>query len=293
MKVGSEIALSQYFPFTPDNRLELLKEEPEVTIASQHPRLDGATAAFPVYAAAAQAVYRGLDERSALGIVTCSTTPEAYRRLFAGETDVFFGAQPSAQQRQAAADAGRELEMTAVGREAFVFIVNKDNPVDSLTLEQVQAIYQKKIVNWSEVGGRNEKITAFQRPEGSGSQTIMLAKVMKGGPMAAPLRQETADFMGGAVDAVAEYRNLGSAIGYSFRYYCTDMKGTDGVKFLAIDGVQPSVGNIRDGNYPLVIDVYAVTAGTTNPNVPVLLGWLQGKQGQSFIEQCGYVSTAR
>jgi hypothetical protein len=41
------------------------------------------------------------------------------------------------------------------------------------------------------------------------------------------------------------------------------------------------------------IDFYAVTAWTSNPNVPVLLDWLQGRQGQAFIEQCGYVGIAK
>jgi len=286
--VAGEVDLFEYRPFAPDNMLAEL-EDPQLEIAHDYPKMDGATAAYPVYAAVAQALYKGLDSQTVEGYVACSRTDDAYANLIAGRTDVFFGAQPSEQQLEAARQAGVELELTPLGHEAFVFIVNSGNPVDSLTVEQIQGIYQKRIVNWRELGGNDEAIMAFQRPEGSGSQTIMLAKVMQGQPIAEPLRSETVGFMGGTVDEVAEYRNLGSAIGYSFRYFVTGMKASRDVKLLAIDGIEPSVANIADGSYPLAIDFYAVTAGTDNPNVQPLLEWLTSTQGQSFIAQCGYV----
>ena len=145
------------------------------------------------------------------------------------------------------------------------------------------------MTNWSELGGRDEKILAFQRPEDSGSQTIMQAKVMQGVQMAKPMREETVTGMGGVLSQVAEYRNSSAAIGYSFRWYATVMNAKAGLKLLSIDGVAPSVQGIRNGTYPLTVDVHAVTAGTTNPNVPKLLDWVRSAEGQALIEQVGYV----
>ena len=61
------------------------------------------------------------------------------------------------------------------------------------------------------------------------------------------------------------------------------------IKLLAVDGVQPTVENIRNGSYPLTVDLYAVTAGTNNTNVPKLLDWVVSAEGQKLIEQVGYV----
>ena len=61
-----------------------------------------------------------------------------------------------------AADAGIELEQLPIAREGFVFIVNKDNPVDMLTQQQLRDIYSGKITNWSEVGGPDMPIIAAQ-----------------------------------------------------------------------------------------------------------------------------------
>jgi len=294
VQVGQEVDLSEYEPFREGNRLVVPEIEPTLKFTEHFPRLDGATAAYPVYAAMGQALYDvELNDDTRYPFIdnylTCSNTSGGYDRLISGEADVFFGAQPSKGQQERAAAVGRELELTAIGHEAFVIFVNQDNPVSGLTTAQVQDIYTKKVTNWSELGGRDEKILAFQRPEDSGSQTIMQAKVMQGVQMAKPMREETVTGMGGVLSQVAEYRNSSAAIGYSFRWYATVMNGNPGIKLLAVDGVQPTVENIRNGTYPLTVDLYAVTAGTNNTNVPKLLDWVVSAEGQKLIEQVGYV----
>ena len=289
-RIEDEVNLYEYRPFsTNGNKLKQLNEPANISIAENYPKLDGATAAYPVNGAMAQELYKGLDEKTVEQYVTCSKTDEAYERLIRGETDIFFGAQPSKQQIEKAKENGVEFVLTPIGKEAFVFFVNKENPVSSLTLEQIQDVYQKKITNWRDVGGNNEKIIPFQRPENSGSQTIMLAMVMKDKTLPPPLWEEYAAGMGGVISQVAEYRNYSSAIGYSFRYFATGMKPNESIKLLAVNGIEPTVENIRNGTYPFTIDVYAVTAGSANENTSTLLQWILSEQGQSFIELCGYV----
>ena len=62
------------------------------------------------------------------------------------------------------------------------------------------------------------------------------------------------------------------------------------IKLLKVDGVAPTRENIRSGAYPYTVELYAATAGTTNPQVPKLLEWLLGPQGQDLVDQTGYVS---
>ena len=171
-----------------------------------------------------------------------------------------------------------------------MFFVHTDNPVDGLTSDQIRAIYTKRIVNWKEVGGRDEKILPFQRPQGSGSQTAFERKVMRDAPLPPPLREEFARGMGGVIQRVAAYHNSSQAIGYSFRVYTSAMNAGNGIKLLKIDGVAPTREHIRSGEYPYTVDLYAATAGTANPNVPALVAWFLGAQGQELIDATGYVS---
>ena len=288
-RIEDEVNLNRYLPFRENNFLKRLNEPATISFNENYPKLDGATAVYPVYGAMAQELYKRLDETTVEQYVACSKTDEAYERLIRGQIDIFFGAQPSKQQLELANEQGIEFVLTPIAKEAFVFFVNRNNPVNTLTLEQIQDIYQKNITNWKIVGGNNEKIMPFQRPENSGSQTIMLAMVMRDKSLPAPLWEEYVSGMGGVISQVAIYRNYSSSIGYSFRYFATGMKPNENIKLLAINGIEPTVENIRNGSYPFTVDIYAVTADSTNENTRKLIEWILSEQGQNFIEICGYV----
>jgi phosphate transport system substrate-binding protein len=277
-----------YRPFSEGNRLVKPASPVSLRIEAHHPRLDGAIAAFPVYAAFAQAVYAGLDAAEAENIVTCTNTVRAYARLADGRTDIFFGAAPSPEQRGYAAAKGLQLSETPIGREAFVFFVHKDNPVRSLTQAQVRAVYSGRVRSWKELGGPDEAILPFQRPEGSGSQTALL-RIMEGETLIRPLREEQATGMGDIIIRVAAYQNRKNAIGYTFRWYATALFHSPDIRLLAIDGVEPTPENISNGAYPFTASLLAVTAGPLSAESKRLLDWITGPEGQSLLERVGYV----
>ena len=275
------------------SKVAVLEEPVEIQwdASALKPRLDGATALFPIYSAFGQAAYGYVlryGEEHSDPLITCTRTNRAYERLIEGGTDVIFCAEPSDAQLEMAAAAGVEFELTPFGREAFVFIVQNENPLESITVEQIQKVYGGRITDWAELGieGLGE-IIAYQRPENSGSQTALEA-LMGDVPLMEAPGKWVADGMGDILLQV-EYRNLPNALGYTFRFYCTDMEGSE-VKLLAIDGVAPTVENIRNGSYPITSTLYAVTRkGENNPNVQILLDWVQGPQGQALVEKSGYV----
>lgn len=210
-----------------------------------------------------------------------------------GETDVFFGALPDEDQVDYAKEQGVEFEHTPMWREAFVFLVNAVNPVDSLTVQQVRGIYSGAITNWKEVGGKDEPIIAYQRNTGSGSQSMM-ERFMGDVPLTDAPSNMVATGMGGLVSAVADYDNRHGAIGYSFRYYVTNLVGDYDVKLLAIEGVEPTLEHIADGSYPITGEFYATTRkGDNSESFARLLAWAQGEQGQELVEKSGYARLSR
>ncbi|MGI2328744.1 PstS family phosphate ABC transporter substrate-binding protein [Planococcus sp. YIM B11945] len=285
----SEMMLYDYEPFTGSGKLARLEKPASFKIEEEWPKLDGATALYPLYAAFAEAVYPKNSYPPYDSSVQSSSTPEAYERLIAGEADLIFAAGPSISQERAAKEAGVELKLTPIGREAFVFFVNSRNPIDSLKGEDIRGIYAGTIDNWKEVGGSDDKIRAFQRPEESGSQTTFI-KFMGDAPIEEPETEDVASAMGGIINEVASYHNYKNAIGYTFRFYSTEMVRNDKIKLLGIDGVIPTRETIRSGSYPSVSEFYAVTAGTENPNVEPFLDWILSEEGQKLIDETGFVS---
>lgn len=287
-----EVNLAQYEPFAENTKAVKLEEPSTYHIESDLPKLDGATALYPLYSAFVQSVYPSgqYDPYDfAQGQVICSTTPEAYKRLIDGEADIIFVAGPSLAQQKQAKLKGVELKLTPIGREAFVFFVNKRNSVTGLSTAQIKDIYAGKITNWKDVGGRNNQIRAFQRPEDSGSQT-MLQKFMEDTPLMTPPQEDLVGLMSGIIKQTSSYRNYKNALGYSFLFYASEMNRDGEIELLAIDGVKPDKESIRNGTYPLAAEIYAVTAGSDNPNVQPFLDWIQSSEGQELVEKTGYTS---
>ncbi|MBQ4557151.1 MAG: substrate-binding domain-containing protein [Clostridia bacterium] len=287
----SEDLLYKYRPYLDDTMAVSLDAPSAFTIAENLPRMDGATALYPIYASFAKAVYPMSNEAEQNIIdetVVCRTTTEAYERIVTGEADIIFVAGPSEEQEAFAEKKGVELVYTPIGKEAFVFFVNSENPIDNISLADIQGIYSGEITKWSELGvaGLGD-IRPFQRDEGSGSQTS-LQKLMAGKELIEPERNELIDGMGGIIRRVADYKNYKNAIGYSFRFYSTEMVKNNQIKLLSINGVAPTLENIENGTYPIASYFYAVTRSDASENTKLLLEWILSAEGQSIIEKVGY-----
>ncbi|MDD2217184.1 MAG: substrate-binding domain-containing protein [Eubacteriales bacterium] len=266
-------------------------EGPALTLTPDTiPSIDGATALAPFYEAMA-AELMNMDIEEARQYVMCSKTDGAYERLISREAEMIFCSMPSREQKASAEEAGFEFEMTPFLNGGFVFFVNKDNPVDSLSVEQLHDIYSGKITNWKQVGGNDVEIIPYQRPNNSGSQTGMYEYVIAENEiMEAPTEKKIAD-MGGIIDAVASYDNAEGAIGYSYYYYVMSMHYTNQIKMISIEGIAPSDETIGNGTYPLVNPSYVIISKDT-PKDSILretIKWILSEEGKAVAKEAGYV----
>ena len=288
--VAPNINVYEYLPF--DENSKIVKIDSKTLKFSEDdelPRIDGASAAFPVYSAFVNAVYPNTKETELWGnVFQYNNTVGGYIELAKKNTDIFIGAYPSKDQITYAEKCNTEFVYTQIGWEAFVFFVHKDNPINSLTTEQIKGIYSGEITNWSQVGGSDEEIIPFQRDNNSGSQSMMI-RFMGDTPL---MQAETKVIqgMGAVVEEVVDYQSRAGSIGYSFRYYLEGIVQNPEVKMIAVEGVAPTAENIRNNTYPIVTPVYAVTyENNPNPNVARLVEWILSDEGQYIIEKTGYV----
>ena len=290
-----------------------LNEESSLQLNGELPRIDGATALYPLYSAFVRATYPVPEPQLDLPayspyndfreensefkpLIACSRTAAAFENLIDGYADIVFLMGVSDEQRAIADAKGLDLVLTPIGGEAFVFFVNRRNSISNLSSDDIRRIYSGEVTNWKDVGGANNAIKAYQRSDESGSQT-MLKQIMGDVTLVPAPLNEIFSTMMGIYERVADYKNYKNSLGYSFLYYIRDMIGENIVKFLSIDGITPSSENIANGSYPFTNSIYAVTVRQRgellNPdraeNIIELLEWILSPQGQYLVEATGYV----
>lgn len=264
--------------------------------------IDGSTATIPITAELLRQFWGYSDnEINTNNFISHSTTHIAYENLIykTGNSlgrnknrtvDLIIVTPPSDEEKQCAQNAGVVLDLTPIAKDGFVFITNKDNPVDSLTVEQIQGIYTGTITNWKQLGGEDLEIKAYQREKNSGSQTAMEQMVMQGKKMLEPINVKVYFGMGSLVDAVAEYENGKASIGYTYYYYINNLYKNDNIKVLKVNGITPENKNLLNNSYPFSTNYYAVIRSTEANNSPArkLRDFLITEKGQQLIEMAGY-----
>ncbi len=255
------------------------------------PKLDGSTSMVPLGQGIAS-VLLGESREDAADLISFNRTTQSFRNLRDGLCDLVIAAEPKGEVFQEMAEARFPYSMEQIATEALVFVVNESNPVNSLTAEQVRAIYAGQITNWSQVGGEDAPIAAFQRNPTAGSQVMMEKLVMEGTPMMEVPSTMVPGEMGQLIEAVRSYDNSANAIGYTVFYYAADMQMAQGLKILQIDGITPCAETLRSQAYPFLNGYYACISALAAAGSPqrVLYDWLVSEAGQALLTLEGYVS---
>lgn len=262
-------------------------EKPQMSY-EEYPRIDGSLACVPLCEALAVEMTGCTSAQAEETMADFTNTNPCYLQLAEGNTDILLAYEPAESTKEELKNYD-PLDMQPVGKDALVFLVNEDNPVESLSQQQAYDIYTGKITNWSEVGGEDIEIKAFQRPETSGSQTMMRKLLIGDADMAEAEKEMIAVGMDDIIEALERYDNSANALGYSVYYYASEMFRQPGLKFLQVDGVEPSCETIKSGEYPLINEFYCVTNEQSSDRAKEIKEWLLTEEGQEFVEGCGYV----
>jgi len=222
--------------------------------------------------------------------VMTSQTHGAFMNLIDGNADIILTHRTISPDEKAHANAvGVSLIETSIALDAFVFVVNKNNPVKSLTVNQIQEIYTKKITNWNQVGGNNAEIKVFTRPRNSGSEEVFRTLVMNG--------LEPADFpeadIGGMIWVFWEVNENENGICYTFNTY-KDMQARiscNEVPVLAINDICPTESTVKNRTYPFISEVRVAIRSNLDHNSMAykLYEWLQSENAKYTIEECGFL----
>jgi phosphate transport system substrate-binding protein len=174
-------------------------------------------------------------------------------------------------------EMGLGLVVHIIARDGIAIVVNPKQTVDGLTTEQVMKIFAGEITRWSEVGGADEAITIVAREEGSGTRTAFEEMVMgSDGPVITDMA--VLQPSNGAIKTTVSGDE--NAIGFiSFGYIDTT------VKALAIDGIDATVKNAKNGSYPIVRPLLFLTKGEPEGATKEFIDYCLSDKGQAIVAE--------
>lgn len=236
------------------------------------------------------------DENIADNVFDVDSTEEGFNKLIKDEVDVLISTYPTDDIMTFAKANGVDLEITPIAKDGFVFFTNTNNKIDSLKVSDIQKIYTGQIKNWSEIGGENIDIKAFQHPENSPTQNEMISSVMKNLKIIdAPKDVFYAKKFGEINDLIATYDNTKGALGYSYYYetkmlYDTDGKINNTIKILKLNGVMPDYDTIKNNDYPIISNYYVIkNKKNQSESLNIFTDAVMSDRGKNVIKEAGYI----
>ena len=195
------------------------------------------------------------------------------------------------EEIQQAKENGFEPQEFIVAKDAIAVIVNLNNPIESLTLDQLSRIYKGEFTNWSQVGGENKPIVALSRESNSGTHVYFLETVIRlGNSKDQSIFAPTVLLLPSSEGIITEVKDNPNAIGYDGLGYITaDVKMIPIAKDLSSDPVLPSITSVNEGTYPISRALYMYTHGEPNENISLYLNWIMSESGQRIVADLGFV----
>ena len=199
---------------------------------------------------------------------------------------------------------GYKATILRTSLDALAVYVHKDNPLEELTLEQVDAIFSKgrkrgfkeDVRTWGQLGLKgdwaNRQVSAYGRNSASGTYGFFKEVSLKGGDYKDIVKE-----MPGSASVVQAITEDRFGIGYSGIGYATSgvkklrIADKTGGKYIAAESE-----NVYNDTYPLRRFLFvAINRAPGKPLLPLLrefCTYLFSKEGQQAVEQDGYFPLA-
>lgn len=172
---------------------------------------------------------------------------------------------------------------TTVAKDGLAIIVNPGNPIDGISMAQLEKLYSGAD-NWKEVGGENMKVIAASRDTSSGTYGFFQGAVLHGRRFRADML--TLPSNNAICQAVSQDKG---AVGYVGLAYAKEYSEKHKVKMIPVNGIMASNATVASGKYPLWRPLYCYTNGRPGGTIGDYLKFVVSPEGQSIVEKVGYV----
>jgi phosphate transport system substrate-binding protein len=210
--------------------------------------------------------------------------------LIGGNTDICMASRrmKPTEKSQVSKRMGVDVSEIPVALDGLAVYVNNSNPIQSLTLFQLKAIYTGIVDNWHRVGGMDAKIVVYGRDINSGTHSFFREHALNNEEYARSIR-----IMPGTSAIVNEISRDAFSIGYGGIAYAS------GVRIVPIrrdensPAVLPTLDAVKSGQYALSRNLLFYIAGNPSANLKPFIDWVLGPKGQELCTAVGYYPMAQ
>ncbi|MDW5563122.1 MAG: PstS family phosphate ABC transporter substrate-binding protein [Methanomassiliicoccus sp.] len=214
-----------------------------------------------------------------------------------GKADI---AQCSRAMKQSEKDQASANNITVtewkVAVDGIAIITNKNNPVTSLSIDQLKGIYNGTITNWNQVGGNDQAIVLYGRDSASGSYASFKDMVLGTDNYSSSMQQFNTNAL-----ILPEVENNVGGIGYVGVGYAKEASGqlnivsvsksTGGTAYSPLNQDAVYAGSVNSSaGYPLSRFLYLYTDGVPAKDSSQYkwISFVLGTKGQGLVNEAGF-----
>lgn len=204
--------------------------------------------------------------------------------LINGSTDIANSSRPikPAELEKVKAKYNKSSIQIACAKDGLSVFLNKANPVNELTIDQLGAIFSGKITNWKQVGGSDAKIQLYGRESSSGTFEFFKEHVVK--TDFAP----TCQTLPGTAAIINAVKKDKLGIGYGGAAYAEGVKDCKVKKDAKSKGVLPTAATIKNKTYPISRYLFMYLKEKPTGETKKFIDWILSAEGQKVIVEVGY-----
>jgi phosphate transport system substrate-binding protein len=209
--------------------------------------------------------------------------------LINGTTQICQASRPMTADEEELVRKRRERDAVEipVALDALAVYLNKQNPVDHLSTEQIGRIFRGETRNWKDVGGPDEGIVLYGRENSSGTYVFFKEHVLANSDFADDYQS-----LPGTAAVINAVLKDAVGIGYGGIGAASDVKTIAIAKDAASTPVPPTMENVYSKAYPLSRFLFWYTAGAPQGANKRFVDWVLSPDGQKIVSEVGYYPLA-
>lgn len=225
-----------------------------------------------------------------------SDSDAGIRSLISGNIDIANSSRPlSFIDRKRADKFGVELAEHRVALDALIILVNKNNSIEELDMDELEAIFSGEIRNWKLISGESVPIVTFARELGSGTNNFVINRILQGDEFPnITVRKNSNKEIFEAVSSNEGAIGFINSTNYPWESenikYVKIKNFPNSLSFSPFQGKKLNEHAIRYGDYPLTHYLYLITTADSPQKIKDFVNWVLSPKGQEVVEYSGLVS---